>query len=730
LCPMLLSAQAYQRISIPVFHDQEKLDFPFVGGWNCPQFNQLDLDRDGDGDLVVFDRSNAQLATFLWDDEKWVYSPSYEAYFPEIIEWILLKDYNQDGYMDIFTAPLSSTNASIRVFKGGWRNGHVHFEALSFPYGQGDVISFQFLNLYYGVYVARTDIPAIVDVDKDGDLDVLSFESGGGTINYYQNLSRESGLSLDSFKMELADRCWGKFRESILDESIILSDNPEECAESSGLRHAGSTMSLEDLDGDGDLDVILGDADYPSLIKIENGDAFNAFGISVERGFPETDIPVDLNWFNSTFFLDIDQDGDREMIVSPNVELGSDNVRNVWLYEDADPSAVFDAKWQSDEFMLEHMIDWGSEVFPSWIDVNQDGLIDLIVGVSAMKSSGNFESKLLYYKNTGSPSEPQLTLWNDDYLELKETGYSFLASTFGDLNGDQVPDLLLGNAEGKLIYFANLAAQGEAFFFDQGQVDFMGIDVGYKALPAIFDVDRDGLNDLLIGNELSYSLAGKIGSLALFTNSGTATSPKFEADWDHSDNEIPWSDIAVHENNFNRYSLLRPYFATVDDEVYLIFGSIRGKLELYALDLTGQAIKLDSDLETLDFGDFSAPAIFDINADGNFELIVGMGSGGFQLYETDLTSHTEDFQAHSTAADLFSLLPNPARDWIQIEMKNAGINPHPIHFQLFDVYGNEYLSREIQQWKWRISMKQLPVGHYYLKITCADRVETEVLIKE
>jgi hypothetical protein len=42
----------------------------------------------------------------------------------------------------------------------------------------------------------RVDIPAVVDVNGDGDKDILRFSKPGGYVMYFENLSEETGHGL------------------------------------------------------------------------------------------------------------------------------------------------------------------------------------------------------------------------------------------------------------------------------------------------------------------------------------------------------------------------------------------------------------------------------------------------------------------------------------------------------------------------------------------------------
>lgn len=712
---MGLHGQDFSALSYPVFQQENTLDFPFSGSWGTPQFNQIDVDLDGVEDLVIFDRTTGQISVLLLKNNTYKYTNQYDEVFPDVFEWLILKDFDNDGIKDIFTAPERTSNSSIILYKGQLENNRLEYEQVFFPYGEGDVISYYFFGNYFGVYVARTDIPAIYDIDQDGDLDILSFESGGGTINYYQNRCVEENLPPEQFKMDLVDRCWGKFRESVIDESIVLSDDPGECAEGAGFRHAGSTITLFDTDNDQDLDILLGDTDYPGLIFIENGDKEQAFGISKERDYPQYDVPVNLDWFLGSFILDVDLDGQMELLVSPNTSAGSKNFDNIWMYRDTDPSEKVHWEFETDQFLLDQTIDWGGEVFPVFEDIDQDGLTDLLLGTAGLIDNGNkAEAKLIFYKNTGTSTQPAFTLWDDDYLSFSQKNHRYLAPAFGDLNGDGVPELIVGLSNGKLAYFDNDASSNAAYQFSLASEVFMDIDVGYRALPCLFDINGDGLNDLVVGNELSYNQNGQIGSVALFINKGTLDESVFDPT--DPDNRIPWAGIALHENNFNTRSMVRPYIVEGKTDLFMVLGSIRGTIGLYSIKSNGTAEMLDQNLNAWDFGSFSAPAMYDLDNDGFLEIIVGTATGGIRLFNTDLPSDVSStFEIHAKT-NVFNIYPNPVSKTFTVELTGNHSQSNCCSASIYNSLGYCVLENIDLNKTSNIDVESLPGGIYWIKV--------------
>ncbi len=170
------------------------------------------------------------------------------------------------------------------------------------------------------LFATDADYPAIMDLDGDGDLDILTFGVMGNFIEKHINLSVECYGTRDSLVFERVDQCWGRVAESeennvmYLDTCLfgyglkVLQD---------GIRHRGATVAVRDLNGDGLLDLLLADVDYPELALLLNGgDPDNALMVSQTNSFPSS-CPVHLTSMPVPFFTDINNDGVEDLLVSP-----------------------------------------------------------------------------------------------------------------------------------------------------------------------------------------------------------------------------------------------------------------------------------------------------------------------------------------------------------------------------------------------------------------------------
>ncbi len=212
---MVLEAQTpkFRVISIPVEKNGSNMREPWLGGVDAPQFSQADLDHDGTKDLFVFDRVGNKVLTYLSNgdgsDTMYSYSPKYEELFPTgLLNWALMRDYNHDGVPDLFTYGPSGTGPGTRVFKGSIQNNQLHFDLVC------PIINFAsppFPNTV--IYTNPGDIPVFTDVNRDGDLDILTYNKFGSTIAYYENQTMEHPgdphYAADSFQYLQITTCWG-----------------------------------------------------------------------------------------------------------------------------------------------------------------------------------------------------------------------------------------------------------------------------------------------------------------------------------------------------------------------------------------------------------------------------------------------------------------------------------------------------------------------------------------
>ena len=160
-----------------------------------------------------------------------------------------------------------------------------------------DVLSFDFTKILtsdagfgpINLYVSSSDIPAIVDVDGDEDIDILTFDPSGSHVYYHENKSIQMFGNSDSINLIRNDECWGNFQEDFSTNSVTLNLD-ENCNEiddgGRSAKHSGSTLLAFDINPNinQSLELLLGDLTYDNMVMLFND------------GTPEDAFIIDQDW--------------------------------------------------------------------------------------------------------------------------------------------------------------------------------------------------------------------------------------------------------------------------------------------------------------------------------------------------------------------------------------------------------------------------------------------------
>ncbi|MCO6489791.1 MAG: T9SS type A sorting domain-containing protein [Phaeodactylibacter sp.] len=714
-------SQSYAPLNTPFRVNGKDLKFPLAGGLNNPQFNAVDLNNDQVMDLYIFDRTGNVQLTFINEgtpgEASYRYAPQYVQYFPPALnDWVLLRDFNQDGAMDIFTqAQGRAPFQGIIVFYGYYENGHIAFGRLGFD-NEYSLINFTLFNgTETQVFVSNVDYPAIDDLDCDGDLDILTFNPAGGYIELYENQSVERGFGLDSLIFELTDDCWGGIFESSIEQAVGFSDAPGDCFELAGSEapgprlHPGSTLLTFDSDNDGDKDLVLGDITFSTLNHLVNGgNCQQAWIVEQDINYPSDNVTANIPIFPAAFFLDLNNDGKKDLIASPNAINLSENYYMAWFYENTNTTENPVFEYRQQDFIVEDMVDLGSGAYPAFVDYNADGLMDLVVGNTGFwQPGGRRDARLFLYENIGTPDNPAYELVDANYLNLRifSDNYSF-APAFGDLDNDGDLDILVGEIFGQLFYAENTAGPGNPLAFGPWQYGYMGINIGQLSIPWIVDLNRDGLPDLIVGE--------RTGNINYFQNIGTASSPMFNPNTDVAPNIFALGNINTAVPGYiTGYSA--PLVLDQQGTYVLFTGTEIGRIEAYnGIDGNINGV-FNVDTETMgniQAGRRTRPAIADIDNDGLLEMIVGNERGGLSGFQTPLRLDSTSPTRQVSLEQAVSLFPNPAAEWLEIRVEAEGAR----QLWLFNASGQLVARQEWIGAGARLDVSGLPAGLYFARI--------------
>jgi hypothetical protein len=761
-----IAAQAQQYkfhySNAPKFiRNSDTLQFPFTGGVNTPQFSNIDLNNDGRKDLFIFDRSTNKVLCFLNLPQGMLYAPQYETAFPFMQAWALLRDYNGDGKEDIFTEIVDNQNHQAYPGEQVYPNGLRILKNLGTTIPSFKAINNQvkdtgrnglgylppspiFTQPPRSVQINNIDIPAIDDMDGDGDVDILCFQGQDLSPQYLENYKiNEYNLQYpeDSTRFILRDLCWGGIqydaasgrnryklhlgRNDMASCYFRLYDKKE-------MKHSGTTSLFLDMNGDGVKDFIYGDVGFNSLILLNNGRNIHPAGhdsiITQDTIFPLNTTSFNFINFPASYFVNIDDDSLNELVVSTNNPIGVKNTNNVWVYENTGTNAkpVFD--YQGNNFFLfEQSLDFGARTVPVIIDIDNDGKRDLLVATSGdYERTQNLRDQLLYFRNIGLDTAPVYQLIDSNFLGLtNDTPILEMHPAIGDLNGDSKPDLILGNSNGKILYYINTGSSQNNSFELQTR-NLADIDVGNNSAPHLYDLNDDGKLDLLIGN--------KGGTIQYFKNIGTSTNPSF--------NQAPDIDtlggIVTRDQYLSSggYDQIEPSgYATpfitnldgIDSTVEMFVGSNSGVIWLYTgvNDKNIPFVKHDSlfgynnqtTSSNIRFGSRSCIFATNLNGDGKPDILIGNMGGGLNFYASsgsEVDTTWNGLADHSISRKI-NVYPNPANQYLTIDTR---LLSEDMQYEVHNALGQTMLSGIINHFysSITISTETLTEGMYFLTL--------------
>lgn len=690
----------------------------WCGGINSPVISDINLNDDAYPDLFIIDKYGSKVMTFINQGPNvyptYKYTPEYEKLFPkELWGWAVIRDFNKDGVPDIF----SLTNGAMQCWRGKKVNG-----VLAFDYYLDEVRFRISPTITDHIWTFINDLPGLTDVNGDGDMDILSFDIlGGATVNYYENQAKEMGYSLDSLVFLNITNCWGNFVENSTTNSLYLHaackggglHAPN--SGSSTSRHQGGTMFTFDYEGDHDVDLLLGDVSYPGLIYAENtGDTAYADVNYIDSTFPKYNTHVSMPIFPAAYNIDYNNDGYKDLMIAPyNYDQGvglAKDINNVQVYRNNKVSGKQEYSYAGDTFFVNQLLDAGSDSRPMFEDVDRDGKLDIVIGENGQYSGNpNPLAKLYYLHNVSIGANVQFELDSaSDWCGVSAFNMLGLYEAFGDLDGDTLNDMITGNNSGFLFYYKNNGTAKPYTSITTPQLG--GIDVGEFAKPFIYDVNEDGLNDIVVGN--------KEGRVSYYWNFGTKTAPKFDVD---SGNPF-LGTIRVNDwKNNVLWGYASPFITKEAANTYLYSGSERGLVFKYQINRDslrrGSFLLVDSDVLGYNAGSRSTISIADINNDGKPEYLVGNQRGGMMMlsevnWNNDTTTAIEEPTMRNSNLVVY---PNPARNVLKIESSSDLRNTQ---YQILDLTGNIVLEAALEG-KNEINVSALPNGIYVLHLVSA-----------
>lgn len=312
-----------------------------------------------------------------------------------------------------------------------------------------------------------------------------------------------------------------------------------------------------DIDGDGDMDMVVASFRENKIVWYENLDGLGNFGVPIIISENES--------IGSTMAIaDIDNDGDMDIIAA------AVNYSNIYLFKNTDGLGNFTAS-------LINYTDTAEIITLG--DVNGDGFLDIITYSSSTDTLG-------WYRNQNG---------SGDFGDRIFIAYSFdqindIAA--GDINNDGLLDVAISyirNNTSKAVWYENINGYGTIF----SDENVIAESPDFPFSMVMTDVDADSDLDMLVSfgpnNSISlYKNSNGLGAYQLAQQISTSTASvtsMFATDIDaDGDNDILWANnlddqdrVVWHENTGNG----------VFGNEYIVTKNVYDPWALFAADVNG-----------------------------------------------------------------------------------------------------------------------------------------------
>jgi len=567
----------------------------------------------------------------------------------------------------------------------------------------------------------NSDYPVMVDIDADGDLDLVV--GGFNGLLYYNNVGdtlAPQWQRIDTLFTAISSEIGTDAKPAFADldgdgdpdlligigESLFGGPPP---GVTFGYRNVGSPSApgfvrdsslvvgipdiglnsyptLADIDGDGDFDLLLG-RDLQTLVHFRNTGT-PAAPIWTTNGSTFNVVEATTYWKQPTL-CDLDHDGDLDLTYGT-----SDGT--LFYYQNIGSATSPSFQFQPSYFEILRINGNGARA--SLADFDNDGDFDMM--------SGDWLGRLQYFRNDGTQFNPRFTKTTSTFTSIDVGSYS--TPVFVDIDGDNDNDIVSGALDGMVYCYINNGTG-----FTQNTTIFAGIDVGFLSAPGLADLDADGDLDLFVGAEEATALVA-------YRNQG-------------SNVYVLDPSLMTGVSSVRNAS---PAFVDLDNDgdYDLVLGGSFGQMLCY--ENTGSALspvwtRNDGIVNGLSVRQNAGPAFADMNGDGLADAIIGEYNGNFSYYLNQRPTSVDRNDRFPLTFQLMQNYPNPFNPNTTIKYQIPSTNR--VTLKMFDMLGREVatLVNEVRQpgeYAVPFDGRELASGVYFYQLNAGEVVNTKRLV--